>query len=305
MWYKKIKLALLTIVVLCGCTSDIGVTTQVVEEITPPTTVVVDSLIQPSPPEKLDIIVVLDTSGSMSDNYTQLSAGIELLRQDIETITLDYRFAFINSSLYSSASTVYYAGHYDIASTSIDFLLAPYLLAPETYEIGFMGLYNFVNNAPEAFTFFREDADKLIIFVSDEEEQSIIPVPVMREFLTDRFAAVQHDVVAIITTEQSDCETSSMASIGHKYIDLLAYYGKMGTDICSDWELWLANSSFLVGDIQHINLSQTPVEESIVVYADKIVTEQWYYLPETNTVYLDFIPRQGSLIEVGYVAITE
>ena len=41
------------------------------------------------------------------------------------------------------------------------------------------------------------------------------------------------------------------------------------------------------------------------IYVDKIVTEEWYYLSATNTVYLDFVPRPGVLVEVGYVVITE
>jgi len=92
--------------------------------------------------------------------------------------------------------------------------------------------------------------------------------------------------------------------VGEKYIDLSAYYGKTATDICSDWELALADSTFLVGPVDYINLSQIPVEDTIAVYVDKVITEEWYYLSTTNTVYLDFIPTEGSLIEVGYVADT-
>ncbi len=35
------------------------------------------------------------------------------------------------------------------------------------------------------------------------------------------------------------------------------------------------------------------------------VTEAWYYLVETNTVYLDFEPSEGALIEVGYVIYSD
>ena len=91
--------------------------------------------------------------------------------------------------------------------------------------------------------------------------------------------------------------------MGDKYVELAAYYGKMGIDICSDWEAWLADSTFLVGELDYINLSQTPLENSLVVYRNSLETELWYYLPETNTVYLDFVPPPGALIEVGYVVL--
>ncbi len=88
-------------------------------------------------------------------------------------------------------------------------------------------------------------------------------------------------------------------------VQLVAYYGKVGIDICSDWEEWLAESTYLVGPLDYVNLSETPIEESIIVYIDGVVTEEWYYLVETNTVYLDFEPSEGALIEVGYVIYSD
>ena len=111
--------------------------------------------------------------------------------------------------------------------------------------------------------------------------------------------------MAIVNTGAGDCENGWNAYVGEKYIDLSAYYGKTATDICSDWEEWLAESTYLVGPIDYINLSETPIEESIIVYIDSVVTEEWYYLVETNTVYLDFEPSEGALIEVGYVIYSE
>ena len=54
--------------------------------------VVVDSYIQTDQLGALDVLVVLDTSGSMSDNYDDVADGMELLRLDIESLTLDYQF---------------------------------------------------------------------------------------------------------------------------------------------------------------------------------------------------------------------
>ena len=59
----------------------------------------------------------------------------------------------------------------------------------------------------------------------------------------------------------------------------------------------------MVGEVDYINLSKTPIEDSIVVYRNGLEIELWYYLVETNTVYLDFVPDPGELIEVGYVIL--
>ena len=42
----------------------------------------------------------------MNDNFQQVSVGVELLRGDIEKLTLDYKIGFINSGLVSP----YFAG---------------------------------------------------------------------------------------------------------------------------------------------------------------------------------------------------
>jgi uncharacterized protein with von Willebrand factor type A (vWA) domain len=57
--------------------------------------VVVDSFIQADRLEELDVLVVLDTSGSMRDNYEDVADGMDILRTDIESLTLDYKFGYI------------------------------------------------------------------------------------------------------------------------------------------------------------------------------------------------------------------
>ena len=294
---KALTYTYLTLFMVLGCVQDFGISTTVeeVEEILP-TEVVIQSLIQPAESEELDVLVILDTSCSMSDNYEQVSRGIEILKDDIEMITFNYQIGFINSSL----KDPYFVGPYDVLSTSIDLLLAPYELGRDSSETGFQAMYEFANTTEEGIEFLRESADKLIIFISDENEQSSIAPEIMHEWLKSEYKEVQHDVVSIVLTENSECSISYM-TIGQKYIDLCAYYGKVGIDLCSDWEAWLSDSTFLAGPIDYINLKYTPVEDSIVVYLDKVIIEEWYYLPNTNTVYLDFIPSEGSLIEVGYV----
>ena len=146
-----VKYALL---LLLSCSTDYTVVTKTTETVIvdpPPTEVVVDSLIQPSLPESIDVLMVLDTSCSMNDNYEQVSRGVEILRGDIEDITYDYKIGFINTSL----EDPYFAGPYDLWSTSIDFLLAPYALGPDNVEAGFSAMYNFVTGTDEGAEFFR------------------------------------------------------------------------------------------------------------------------------------------------------
>jgi len=299
---KKIKFLILALLVACA--ADYSVITQNVEDVTEiqPSEVHVDSFIQPSKPEQIDVLVLLDTSCSMNDNYSQVSTGVELLRNDLNAVTNDYNIAFINTSLRDP----YFVGTFDNTSSIIDFIIAPWALGGDTTEAGFSALYDFANSMPESVTFFRETADKLFIFVSDEEEQSGIPTNIFADWLRTEFSGVQRDVVSIVTMPDSECEfTDFSANVGYKYIELAQHYGKDGIDICSDWELWLSNSTFLVGPVDFIKLTYTPVEDSIKVYIDRFETEQWEYDDETNTVNLFRKPAEGSLVEAAYVKTME
>ena len=113
-------------------------------------------------------------------------------------------------------------------------------------------------------------------------------------------------MVSIVTVPDSECEfTDYSANVGQKYIDLARHYGKDGIDICSDWELWLSNSTFLRGPVNYITLSYTPIEESIKIYIDRFETDQWEYEKDANMVTLFRTPPAGSLIEAAYVKALE
>jgi hypothetical protein len=298
--FKKTFLYLfLALIATLSCGGDYSIHKEVIEVIDPPpTNVVVDYLIQATLPEQLDVLVVLDTSGSMNDDFKNVSVGLEILRGDIETITMDYRIGFINTSFV----TPYFQGPIDSTSDILDLFMAPYSLGNDNIEAGFGSYYSFYDTE-EADDFFRDSADKLIIFVSDEDEQSGITAGAFHSWLGSIYSTVQHDVVAITQIENGLCGNNY--STGDKYIELVTYYGKTPIDLCSDWTAWLGESTYLFKSIDYINLTKDPIEESLIVYLDGVETEAWYYLEDQNTVYLDDPPGPGVLVEVGYVTYDE
>ncbi len=101
---KILRLLLLSLIVMtCGTdysiveTQDIQII-QTESEPPPETKVVVDYFVQPKKPDNLDVLVILDTSCSMSDNYENVAAGLDILRGDIELLTSDYTNALITYS---------------------------------------------------------------------------------------------------------------------------------------------------------------------------------------------------------------
>ena len=263
--------------------------------------VIVDSYVQPDQLESLDVLVVLDTSGSMSDNYEDVADGMDILRSDIESLTLDYKFGYITMD----PNEISYTGPYDSSSTAIDMLMAPSLLPNTFLEEGFGATYGFFNS-DDGLAFRRPEADFLLFLISDEDEQSAITATLFYDWLHDEFKDVNHDVVCVINPDNGDASTWSH-EIGFKYIELSDLYGKDAVDLqAEDWSAWLSDSSYLTQLKDSIQLSEAdPILDSIIVYIDQQPVHNWSYIEETNSVKLGFVPSYGSIIEVGYNVYSE
>lgn len=280
---------------IIGCTGDYQMVNQ--EEVR----VVVDSYIQPTQIDELDVLISLDTSGSMHDNYDDVASGMELLRVDIESLTLDYQFGYITMD----PTNLGYLGPYDSSSSAIDMLMAPSLLPSAHLEEGFAATYTFLSSEAGS-DFKRPEADFLLFLISDEDEQSEITSNLFYDWLQDEFQDVRHDVVCVITPDDGTGSTWGN-EIGYKYIELSNLYGKDIVDIQEeDWSAWLSESSYLTEKKDHIVLSESdPILESIIVYVDQVSTYDWEYIEESNTVQLGFVPNYGSVVEVGYNVYVE
>jgi len=291
-WYA---ILLMWISVLTGCTQDFQVTSQ--QEVR----VVVDSYVQPNELGELDVLVVIDTSGSMNDNFDDVADGMDILRTDIESLTLDYQFGYITMD----PTVLSYVGPYDSSSSPIDMLMAPSLLPMTSLEQGFGATYTFLSSE-DGYDFRRPEADFLLFLISDEDEQSSISAELFYEWLGDEFYNVQHDAVCVVNPDDGS-GTSWTNAIGYKYIELSDLYGKDVIDIQEeDWSVWLSESTYLTQQKDFIVLSEAnPILDSVVVYVDQIVTHEWRYIETSNTVQLDFVPDYGSVIEAGYNVYVE
>jgi len=274
---------------LMGCQSDISFSDQRKSH------VVIDSFIQEDQIESLDILVVVDTSGSMSDNFDEVGMGMDSLRLDIENLTHDYQFGFITTD----SQNLSYVGPFDSSSSSIDIMLATSLLSLVPGEEGFSSTYVFLNS-DDGISFIRPDSDFLLFLVSDEDEQGSISAEAFRDWLVYFFPDVSHDIVSITAIPGGTC--GSYGQFGEKYTELANLYGKDSLDICDEtWSLWLSESSFITRQKDYIELSdENPILESIVVYENHVSISDWEYIEIHNTIQLGFLPDPGDLIEVGY-----
>ena len=287
----KSWVAFIVLLASTGCSQDFTVIDH------SETRVVIDSFVQVDQVEKIDVLVALDTSCSMSDNFSNVSSGMELLRSDIESLTLDYKFGYITAD----STRLGFVGPYDSSSSPIDMMMAPSLLPQTIYEEGFASTYTFLSSS-SGIEFFRPDSDFLLFLISDEDEQSSISAQAFYDWLQALFVDVRHDTVSITTLNDSESDCGILWDYGWKYEELAGLYNKSALDICDeDWSLWLSESSFITSRESSIVLTETdPIVKSIVVYVERAPTWDWEYIEETNTVQLGFVPDYGELVEGGY-----
>ena len=291
---KSISYLLITVMtfLICGCQADYSVVERNILE------AVSDSFVQANKMGALDILVVLDTSGSMSDNFETVGEGMQSLKSDIELLTDDYRFGFITAD----PDRLGLQGPYDRHSTDIDLLMAPSLLPPVGREEGFASAYMLAQQESE-HDFFRDDADLLLFFISDEEEQSAISAQMFYEWLHQFKKDTRVDAVSIVTLEDSACNTGWGDTVGYKYIELSRLFHKSALDICDkEWSVWVSESSFLTMLKDYVALTRQPEDGSIKVYVDgNELRSGWAYNANDNIVYLDEMPDYGSYVVATYM----
>lgn len=257
----------------------------------------VDSVEQPGNSSGVDILWVIDPSGSMINDKSRVLAGIEAMMNALPSI--NWRLMIITSD--SNA----------VGSLN-DFPLLPgdsYIDAFNMYntnvigylETGFDAVYEYIENNPYSSNWMRDDAGLLIVFVSDEEEQSNIlsTVPDFTNWLDE--VRPYTFLSSIVNIPNGDCNAYGN-DIGFRYIDATNKYNGQVIDICTDdWSAGVADAAMQVSPYEYLDLTHIPVDPtSIVMFVDGVVYHHWHYSSSHNRVYFDVIPQENSLIEIAY-----
>ena len=288
----------LVLVFSISCGSDNILTYEKIEEVEVYPDVWVDSFIQPVATDGYDILWVIDRSGSMYNHDAELLLGIEAMMNALP-IDTGWRLGIISAD-----------GNYTITNTTfplvpgddiVDATAALDALGSGFYgppgEEGFEAVYSYITLGSYAQTWMRPTAALLVVFVSDEDEQSDWDITDFGNYLSAiRSRAF---VTSIVGADGNTCADE----IGERYLELTQDFNGMEIDICSaDWTQGVEEASKSYEPIEHLELSQLPEAGSIVVFIDGIPQPEtdWEYDDPTNTVYFLVVPEDGTLVEVAY-----
>ena len=260
----------------------------------------IDSFVQVGSYEEIDIIWVIDRSCSMADNDAELLVGVEAMMNSLPA-DINWRLQMITTGLFGQPSVFPLTQ----GSDSADALFMLSNLPSDYHEAGFQALYDYIQHDAYAHTWMRRSAALLVVFVSDEDEQSSMSVSDFNMWYDVQRTNTYMSSIVNVDIAESACIYPSKNNVGHRYIDSTNYFNGNIIDICSsDWSAGVAEATSKVEPIESLELTHEPDIDSIVVFIDGLPNLDWHYDETTNTLYFDVTPLESAFVEVGY-AVTE
>jgi hypothetical protein len=256
----------------------------------------------------LDILWVIDDSGSMYPFQQSMSSNIGFFMGAFASSGADYRMAVITTGS-SAFNTIIDSTHPDAENAIASLIMA---------GIGGPGIERGIQMAHDALTsgnaapggaFFRQDAKLVIIFLSDEPDQSYGGWYSFVSFFDNLKPLGDFVPYAVIGDEPSGCLFNNgvytrNAQFGAGYWDLVDYYGGSWYSICAqDWGVQLQALANEVTEKKVFDLDEPdPIETTIEVYVNGQLTTEWTYDAALNAVVFNdgHVPHEGQTITIDY-----
>lgn len=289
--------------VIHGGGDDTDTETEVVYIVTEPDVDIwVDSFIQVGAYEDIDILWVIDGSCSMGGHQTNLLNGIDHMMNNLPS-DINWRLKMITAGdgTRLKQPTTFPLTRGDTITEALNmYNLLPY----DSGETGFPAVQNYMMFDTYAATWMRYDAALLVVFVSDEREQSTITSADFSMWYASQRPATYVAFIGNVQPADSVCSyTPNYGMIGTKYIEVVNNFGGNIVDICEgDWSAGVGEATQKVKPIEEYELEHIPYVDTLVVFEDGLPMEKalWHYDSSTNTVYFDVIPLESALVEMAY-----
>tara|TARA_B100001248_G_scaffold258450_1_gene242601 strand:- start:445 stop:1425 length:981 start_codon:yes stop_codon:yes gene_type:complete len=265
----------------------------------------VDSFTQPNSVNGVDIIWVIDRSGSMHDEAAQITLGIETMMNALPQT--QWRLVMINISSMNSAH------HQDFplipGDTLADAQSMYASLGGSGREEGFKSLQTYIQDNPYSSTWMRNDAALLVVFVTDEDDQSgatmLNPYPVsdFTNWLSGFRSTFHVTSIVHLPPAESQCNNNTTA-VGDRYIDATNFFGGTVVDICtSDWSAGITEASLTVEPYEYYQLTKRvkyPQYLQVFYNGSPAHPDEWRFDSVTNTIWFNQLPAGGVLVEIAY-----
>jgi hypothetical protein len=252
----------------------------------------------------VDIIWVIDNSGSMSVYQSMLGQNMADFMQVFLSYSPDFQITFITTDSPELVGQISSQNSTDPLNESVA-AINSIGITGSGWEKGLQMLRDCMIGG-ECETWMRPDATLIAIFLSDEPDNSPFTV---NSFIAD-FDSVKPDKFipyAIIGDVPQGCPSGSgwNTQPGWGYYDIVQHYASQWWSICGeDWGTKMEEIALEVSIQTIFELdSEDPHLDTLRVWINgQIVTSGWEYDELLNAVVFTYedAPEQGDTLEVGY-----
>ena len=251
-----------------------------------------------------DILFVIDNSGSMCGNQTQLANNFDTFINILSASGYDYQIAFITTDDYNFVGDVITPLTVDPVGEAAS-QITGIGCHGSALEKGMDMSWNATGTGGDAGpggTFLRDDAKLVVIYLSDEDDVSTVQPATMASRLLSLKVSPDYAVAhAVAGDVPGGCTSNGGAQAGNDYFDLVNLMGGSFLSICAeDWGTpmeELARESLAVSAFY---LSDLPIEDTIAVAVDGTISTDWSYDQSINAVIFSVVPPEGSEITIDY-----
>ena len=263
----------------------------------------------------VDILFVVDNSGSMSSNQANLKNNFDDFMAVFVSAGVDYHVALITTDQSEFVGSVITAASTDPVTEFSDQVdLIGYGGSP--YEKGLWYAYESTDSgdaSPSSSTgFFRSAARLVIVYVTDEPDfshstighggsTSMTPSDYSAQLLSLKSSSDLVVAHAVAGDYPSGCSTNGGAQFGDGYYDVVSDLGGTFMSICAaDWSVTMDTLARDSMAMLSFPLSDYPIEDTLTVSVDGVASADWTYDSAANSVTFTVAPTDGAAIDIEY-----
>ena len=247
----------------------------------------------------VDIIWVVDNSGSMNTFQNRLSSNIGDFINLFMNYSPDFQMAFVTTDDYGFINGTHFTQNTPDLIAETQSLVNSIGTSGSAHEQGLMILDETLSHNSG---WFRPGAQLVTIFVSDGNDWSPFSPSSYAASYDLHYPAGMFHPYGIIGDVPSGC---SGAWPGFGYHDLIQIYNSQWWSICEeDWGIQMEDIALAIINSSAYTLDHpSPKVDSIRVFVNGQEVERgWSYGEDNNSIYFDFeaVPENGDTVEVSY-----
>ena len=263
----------------------------------------------------VDILFVVDNSGSMSGNQANLKNNFDDFMAVFVSAGVDYQVALITTDQSDFVG--------DIITPSTPDPITEF--GDQVDIIGYMGsaiekglwyAYESTSTGDASSSsstgFLRESARLVVVYISDEADAStssaygggsatLTPADYSAQLQSLKSSSDLVVAHAVAGDHPSGCTTNGGAQFGDGYYDVVSDLGGTFMSICAaDWSVTMDTLARESMAQLSFTLTGDPIEDTISVTVEGVVSTDWSYDASLAAVIFSIAPSDGSSIDIEY-----